>query len=130
VYQVLLILLSLHIVVFDIRFHKITNASNFVLLSLLILHPHRSWVSREITAALIALIVTIIFKIGMGDLKLWLVLAFTNDRIVLSLRYFELAASSAALLALGALLRTRNIRTSIPLAPALLIPFLVVYLAI
>ena len=73
---------------------------------------------------------SMIFKVGGGDFKLLSLLFLTQGEVVASARYFTfLFLSLSAALFISAISR-RSLRGSIPLAPSLLLPFVVIYLDI
>jgi hypothetical protein len=129
-YLLVLLALSLHISIVDLRTHKITNRSNLLLAVLLLLRPNFSKISVVILAFLVAFVITVLLKIGMGDLKLWSVLLFSNGEILLTLRYLNLMAVALTLLLALTVIRHRTLSGSVPLAPVILAPFLLLYLAI
>jgi len=97
---------------------------------LLILDAHRSLIVESLPTVAITLVNGYIGKVGAGDVKLFLILLLTSTSLILNAQYFlGMAIVSGGLIALTLLIR--GVRGKmIPFAPALLLPFLHIYLAI
>lgn len=125
-----LLILSLFISVRDILEHRISNVSNFALFLLLLFDPHFA----SIEVALLGIFMTICFAIfsglGGGDVKLLSLLIMSQGSIVISLEYFQLTLITSAISLVIAVLARRSLNGAVPMAPAILAPFLFRYLAI
>lgn len=122
--------IALHISIFDLRHHLITNRSLLLFTLPLALTPHFAEILPTVTSLLLALLLTLIFGIGGGDFKLLSLLLIMQGDLILSARY--LSGLCLALLLLSSIfsLRYRSLKGSIPLAPAIIGPFLLLYLEI
>lgn len=124
------IALSIFITVDDLQNHRIRHASLFLLAIPLAITPYRLPIQSILLASLFLTLFTLMTKLGGGDLKLFLLLFVFQGAVVISLDYlqwFLLACSVEA--SIFAILR-RSFGGSIPLAPAILAPFILCYLAI
>jgi Flp pilus assembly protein protease CpaA len=85
-------------------------------------------------AIAVTLLLTISLRIGGGDFKLFSLLLISQGQLVFSREYFEILTlcifASLLLTTLHALRRNFRLGGSIPLAPAILAPFTVIYLDI
>ena len=118
----------------DIKEHRIYN-SHLLLFSLLLLIDSRSLSIRTTVIAIaVTLVLTISFRIGGGDFKLFSLLIISQGQLILSREYFQLLtlciSASLLLTTLHALMRNRPLGGSVPLAPAILAPFTAIYLDI
>lgn len=124
------IALSIFITVDDLQNHRIRHISLLLLAIPLSIGPYAAPIQSILLASLLLSLVTLMTRLGGGDLKLFLLLFIFQGAVVISLEYlqwFLLASSVEA--CIFAILR-RSIAGSIPLAPAILAPFLLCYLAI
>lgn len=69
-----------------------------------------------------------ILRIGMGDLKMWLIMLASQGRLVISLQYFELLCAVTLLVIIPIFFVHRSIKGSIPFGPSLLLPLLLLHL--
>lgn len=122
--------ISLLIALIDIRDHRIRNTHLLLLaIPLSITRFQISWL--EILAfVLLALVISLVFGVGGGDFKLFSLLIATQGGLIASATYFYLFTIIASLSSVISLVIRRNLRASIPLGPAILLPFLYLYLAI
>jgi hypothetical protein len=74
--------------------------------------------------------IALIFNIGGGDFKLFAILVSTQGLLIASAAYFSLFLACSTLSLIFSVLLHGGLRGSIPLAPAILAPFLYLYLAI
>ena len=126
----LVLLQSSHIMVADFRTHRISNVNILILTALLSISPHWAGVEKVLISILIAAIIFILAKIGMGDLKLMIGLMITQGQLVISADYFRLVALFMAITLISQLIVRRSLKSSIAFAHILLAPLLVLYLAI
>jgi Flp pilus assembly protein protease CpaA len=118
----------------DIKEHRIYN-SHLLLFSVPLLIESRSLPIRSTMIAIaVTLLLTISLRIGGGDFKLFSLLLISQGQLVFSREYFEILTlcifASLLLTTLHALRRNLRLGGSIPLAPAILAPFTVIYLDI
>jgi Flp pilus assembly protein protease CpaA len=123
-------LLSMHICIHDLRFLKVLNLETAFLLVLLFSATNLTSLSSTLLSAVVSIFCFLLLKIGMGDLKLWLVLIATEGAIVLSMDFLLRAFAIAALLVAVTSIRRGTMKGSIAFAPVLLLPFLSLYLGI
>ena len=131
--QVMLILTSLFIVYQDIRDHIISNRALLVLaIPLLVMHEEMQ-LSLSLCATLALLLLAVPINLGGGDIKLLLLLFWSSTHSIFSSRYL----SMFLLILFIQLIRLLVVRvasglrdTHIPLAPALLLPIIVIHLGI
>lgn len=121
---------SSYIAFYDIQRHRITHHSLVVLLLLLTIRLHPADIQSTLFGIGLALTCSILCGVGGGDFKLFSVLAITQGEVVMSLQYLQGLLISICISALILICVRRSIQGSIPLAPALLAPFLLGYLAI
>lgn len=123
-----IVALSLHISLFDIRFHRIRNRSLALLGGLLLFYPN----FLALTDALLLIVAVSIFciaaKIGMGDLKMLIVLISLQGQILAQSQWLPLFSLSALLSIIVERVQKGGIAGEIPLAPAILFPFVAIYL--
>lgn len=123
-----IVALSLHICLFDIRYHRIPNRTLASLGGLLLFYPN-TLVLRD--ASLLIVLVSIICiaaKIGMGDLKMLILLIILQGQILTQTLWLPLFSFVALISIIFQLAQKGGIAGDIPLAPAILIPFLAIYL--
>ncbi len=125
-----IVILVLHLCIYDLRFFKVRNLDSALFLGLLLLDVNSSSLQSALLASVISICAFIGLKIGMGDLKLWLALLATQSALVLSVVFLSRAVVIAGLLVAANYLRIGRKSTSIAFAPVLLIPFLSLYLGI
>lgn len=124
------IAISIFITVDDLQNHRIQHISLLLFAIPLVIAQHRAPIQSILPATLFLILSTVVTKLGGGDLKLLLLLLVFQGAVVISLEYFQwfLLACSVEV-CFFAILR-RSFWGSIPLAPAILAPFLALYLAI
>lgn len=124
------IALSLFITVDDLQNHRIRHMSLLLLAVPLLIASHMSTLHSILFASLFLLFITALTKLGGGDLKLFLLLFVSQGAIVISLDYLQWFLLACTVeVSIFAILR-RSFGGSIPLAPAILAPFILCYLAI
>jgi Flp pilus assembly protein protease CpaA len=122
--------LSIYICLRDIALHRISNYSNFALLILLSLDLDLAPPRLVLVALLFAISISAICRFGGGDFKLLALLIATQGAVVISREYLELFLLAASISLTLAVVVRRSLAGSIPMAPAILTPFLILYLAI
>ncbi len=126
----LIIFTALLICVIDIKTHLIPNRLTMGLAILLLLEPHLSLSNASIPAIILTITFGTLARFGAGDIKLFIVLILTASPVVTMAAYFQgMALVSMASILISRLISGTNART-IAFAPALLLPFLALYLAI
>lgn len=127
-FDLFLIGITLYILISDIRFHRIPNISLLFLTIALLYSMH------QISAVKIALILIFMWilgifsKVGMGDLKLLTILILLQGEVVIDSRTWILFSVCTLLSIIFHRLVERSLKGEIPLAPAILVPFVSVYL--
>lgn len=122
--------ISLLIALIDIREHRIRNTHLLLLaIPLSITRYQISWI-EILVFVLLTLVISLVFRVGGGDFKLFSLLIATQGELIASAIYFYLFAISVSVSSAISLVIRRNLSASIPLAPAILAPFLYLYLAI
>jgi Flp pilus assembly protein protease CpaA len=114
----------------DIRSHRIPNKLTILLGFLLLVDPHGSSIASTLPAIVVSIAVGLLGRFGAGDIKLFIVLLLTSSHLVLNLQYLQgmvLISFASVVLSLLALGRQAKM---IAFAPAILLPFLNIYLAI
>jgi Flp pilus assembly protein protease CpaA len=129
-FSLLVFSLSLTISIIDLLTHRIPNRLTIALTLVLLLDNYDSLFIESIPAILIVFAVGFFAKIGLGDVKLLIALILTSTKLILSAPYFlGMALVSLALVIVA--LRTQGFRgTMIAFAPAILAPFVYIYLDI
>jgi Flp pilus assembly protein protease CpaA len=114
----------------DIRSHRIPNKLTIILGFLLLADPHGSSIASILPAIVVSIAVGLLGRFGAGDIKLFIVLLLTSSPMVLNLQYLKgMAFASFATVVLSLLALGRQAKM-IAFAPAILLPFLNIYLAI
>ena len=124
-----ILIVAIYISLHDIKFQKISNFSNLILLILLALDPHKTGTRTLVIAILFSALLVFIFKIGMGDFKLWLSMLYTQAELTLTIKFLNMFLFALALTIAWAL-TARRLKGSIAFAPLLLGPFMALYLGI
>ena len=94
------------------------------------LHPSRESLRITLLTIFLTTFISLLSGIGMGDIKLLVVLIINEGSLVLSRQYLQgLLLAAFATVVISATMR-RSLRGSVALAPAILTPFLAIYLAI
>lgn len=123
-------IMALRITVIDIRYHRIKNRDLLAITPFLALSAQTIDLLPVIAITLVTILVSLLINLGGGDLKLLILLFLTQGELVVTSRYLHLLAIAIALSLFVLLLLRQSVRSSVPLAPAILIPFLICYLAI
>ncbi|CAB4884724.1 unannotated protein [freshwater metagenome] len=124
----LLLLLTLYISVVDIRSQKISNRSNLALAAVLISDSHTLSILMTLLYTVIALALSILINLGMGDFKLVVVLLLTQSAVLISHQYFSLFLACASLTLVTSTLARKGIKGSVAFGPTILLPFTAIYL--
>lgn len=111
----------------DLRSHQIPNRLTLALFFSLTFERNSLNAPKTFLIAVLATIITILFTVGMGDLKLFLALLVTQGTGIITLEFFTVFSLCSVLLAIFELTRLRSFKADVPLAPAILIPFLLHY---
>jgi hypothetical protein len=114
----------------DVKKHLIYNRHLAFLAIPLIATSETVPISMILISALLALVISLLCRIGGGDLKLFYLLLFTHGALVTTYRYFALLFIAISITALFTVVRRRSLKGSLPLAPSILAPFLYLYLDI
>ena len=128
-FDLFLIGITLYILISDIRFHRIPNISLLFLTIALLYSMH------QISAVKIALILIFMWilgifsRVGMGDLKLLTILILLQGEVVIDSRTWILFSVCTVLSIIFHRLVERSLKGDIPLAPAILVPFVSIYLS-
>ena len=126
----LVALTALSISLIDIRSHRIPNKLTILLGFLLLVDSHSSSIASILPAISVSIAVGLLGRFGAGDIKLFIVLLLTSSPLVLNLQYLKgMALASFASVVLSLLVLGRQAKM-IAFAPAILLPFLNIYLAI
>jgi Flp pilus assembly protein protease CpaA len=126
----LIIFTALLICVIDINTHLIPNRLTMGLGILLFLDLPLSLGKAAIPAIIITIAFGTLARFGAGDIKLFIALILTASPIVTTAAYFQgMALVSMASILISRLISGADSKT-IAFAPALLLPFLALYLAI
>lgn len=127
--DVLLILTGIFICLSDIRWHRVPNLA-LLIISLTLVFSLNS-LSLGMTSLILILIWSagLMAKIGMGDLKLLTILTIFQGETVIDSMMWILTLAITAISLLIHLLRRRSLAGDIPLAPAIVIPFIALYLS-
>lgn len=121
---------SLYISWVDLREHRIYNRDLAILAIFLTLDSHTIALKWSGALLIPALFLTFAFRFGGGDFKLFALLLLTQGRIIATAQYanYLFTALSASLLFTA--IRHRSLHCTVPLAPAVVLPFLLMYLGI
>jgi Flp pilus assembly protein protease CpaA len=126
----LVLSLSSFIIIKDLRSHRIPNIATLALGGVLFIDCHSAGALLTISVAAIVTTIFLLAKVGMGDVKLFLVLVFTQGSLVISIRYLQLVIFIMVITVLAAKAARGNISGSVAFAHVILLPFLALYLAI
>jgi Flp pilus assembly protein protease CpaA len=127
-YLVALTVLSITLI--DIKSHRIPNQLTILLGILLLADPHSSSIISTLPVIALSIALGLRGRFGAGDIKLFIVLLLTSSPLVLNLQYLKgMALISFASVVLSLLALGRQAKM-IAFAPAILLPFLNIYLAI
>jgi Flp pilus assembly protein protease CpaA len=114
----------------DFKTHRISNWHLSLFALLLIFDLHQAPIMVAGVSILITIVIFMIARIGMGDIKLAVALIATEGSLLLSQDFFILALLMLLLTVLFRLLKYRHLRGSVAFSHVLLLPFLALYLAI
>ena len=128
--QELIAIGSLYISWVDIREHRIYNRDLIAFALILSLNANQISFKWSVSILIIALIVTILFRIGGGDFKLFSVLLLTQGGAIASTEYLSYLFMALSVSLLIAWVRHRTLHCAVPLAPTIAVPFLLIYLGI
>lgn len=126
--QILIAVGSLYISWVDLREHRIYNRDLLIFAGILALDLNEiamKWIGLLLA---LSLILTMLLRIGGGDLKLFSVLLLTQGRIIVSIQYLNYLLAGLLLSLLITALHHRTLNCTVPLAPAIALPFLVIHL--
>ncbi|CAN2199922.1 hypothetical protein MCEMRE196_00766 [Candidatus Nanopelagicaceae bacterium] len=126
----MVLILCIYICFRDIAEHKISNFSNIALLILLFLDRNFASFILVLVGLLITLAMAMLCGFGGGDTKLLSVLIVSQGSVVISLDYLQLFLISSGISLAMAVVARRSFTGAIPMAPAILTPFIIGYLAI
>ena len=128
-FDLFLICITLYISISDIRFHRIPNIS-LLFLTVALLYSMHQIAAVKIVLILISMWILGLFsKVGMGDLKLLTILVVLQGEVVIDSRSWTLftVITLASIIIHGVI--ERSLKGDIPLAPAILVPFVSIYLS-
>ena len=126
--QILIAVGSLYISWVDLREHRIYNRDLLIFAGILALDLNEiamKWIGLLLA---LSLILTMLLRIGGGDFKLFSVLLLTQGRIIVSIQYLNYLLAGLLLSLLITALHHRTLNCTVPLAPAIALPFLVIHL--
>lgn len=129
-FNALVISSCLFIALKDIYTHKISHQSNLMLFLLLLVKPQPTSFTATFLILIGSLVASILFGIGGGDFKLFAGLTIAQGALIRSEMYLMGLVLALAISILFSFAHTRSLHRAIPLAPALLAPFALSYLAI
>ena len=127
-FDLFLIGITLYILISDIRFHRIPNISLLFLTIALMYSMHQISAVKIVLILISMWILGIFSKVGMGDLKLLTILILLQGEVVIDSRTWILFSVCTVLSIIFHRLVERSLKGEIPLAPAILVPFVSVYL--
>lgn len=125
----LLILLTVTITISDIRFHRVPNSSLFFLALTLLLNLNLAPPRPVALSLALVWVVGIAAKVGMGDIKLLTILITLQGEIALDPKLWILFTTIAGFSIVVHVVLKGSIRGEIALAPAIIIPFTLLYLS-
>ncbi len=128
--QALVAIVSLYISWVDFREHRIYNRDLIVFGVILSLNSNPIPFKWSVSIIILALVVTILFRIGGGDFKMFSVLLLTHGGAVASAEYVSYLFMALSVSLLIASVRYRTLSCAVPLAPSIALPFLLIYLGI
>lgn len=120
--------LVLAISIVDFVSYKIPNLLSIALFFLLLVDPAPLPASHVLLAAISVLVLAHFSAVGMGDRKLFLALLLSQGSVIMSLEYLNYFFIAILILCLTKVIRDHSFKGSIALGPAILLPFLGVYL--
>ncbi|MFM6841573.1 MAG: prepilin peptidase [Candidatus Planktophila sp.] len=122
------LLISIVVSLIDVVSHRIPNRLNLALFFVLIFDMHRVPLGDGFILFICVLLISIACRAGGGDIKLFAVLIVTQGRYIASFNYLLGLCISLTLMAMVTVVRRQSLEGSIALAPAILAPFLWLYL--
>ena len=128
--SLILLVTTLYISIHDFRSHRIRNISLVILFVILLSDLNVSPAPKTIYALISSTLIAFLLRVGAGDLKLFLVLLFTQGGVLLTQQYLTLFMLSATALAALSIAITRGKVGSMAFGPVILLPFTALYLAI
>jgi Flp pilus assembly protein protease CpaA len=126
--QILVAVSSIYISWVDLREHRIYHRDLLIFGLILVLDAHPTVMKNIGALLLLSLLFTLVFRIGGGDFKLFSVFLLVQGELVISIRYLNYFLVSLSVSILIATLRHGTFRCAVPLAPAIVTPFLATYL--
>ena len=127
-FDLFLIGITLYISISDIRFHRIPNISLLFLIIALLYSMHQIAAVKIVLILISMWILGLFSKVGMGDLKLLTILVVLQGEVVIDSRTLTLFTVITLASIIFHRLVERSLKGDIPLAPAILVPFVSVYL--
>lgn len=126
----LIILLSVYISLFDLRYHRITNISVFLISILLLIEGDFHFYFRTGIFFLCALLLVGIFGgLGAGDVKLLFAVALVTIPVEAISKYLTFLVMAISILTLLTISVRMRLRGSIALAPAICASYLALLLS-
>ena len=114
----------------DFQTHRIPNWHLAQISLLLILDMHHSTPLATCSSILATMILFSMAKIGMGDIKLAILIIATQGALVLTREFFALCLVVLLITVLARFMKYRHLHGSVAFSHVLLFPFLALYLAI
>ena len=127
-FDLFLIGITLYILISDIRFHRIPNISLLFLTIALLYSMHQIAAVKIVLILIFMWILGLFSKVGMGDLKLLTILVVLQGEVVIDSRTWTLFTVITLASIIIHRVIERSLKGDIPLAPAILVPFVSVYL--
>jgi Flp pilus assembly protein protease CpaA len=127
-FDLFLIGIALYILISDIRFHRIPNISLLFLIIALLYSMHQISAVKMMLFLIFIWILGIFSKVGMGDLKLLTILIVLQGEVLIDSRTWIFLTVCTVLSIIFHRVVERSLKGEIPLAPAILVPFVSVYL--
>lgn len=112
----------------DLREHRIYNRDVIIVSALISLDPNVIPVKVSVALLIPLFLATVIFGIGGGDFKLMAALLLAQGGIVTTPQYLGFLLPTLLLSLLISVAHHRTFRCTVPLAPAITLPFLLIYL--
>jgi Flp pilus assembly protein protease CpaA len=128
--DLLILIGSIFISIIDIREHRIYNAHLLLFGVLLSFNPAPIAILEALILIAVTLALSILFNIGGGDFKLFSLLVALQGENVLTSQYLVFVSAALTLTLLSTAMIKGTLATSAPLAPAILAPFVAIYLGI
>jgi len=114
----------------DLKKHLIYNFHLALFAIPLMASPSTTSFLTILVSSIFALVISLLCRIGGGDLKLFCLLLVTNGALITTHRYFTLFFITLTIAVLTTMVWRRNLNGALPLAPSILAPFLFLYLDI